>query len=124
MTSKVGAVAILLSLGALAGAATATKTFWDDYGWIIAEQYREDHMNAVSAQQIEDVVDLLGDLKESQDRNHEHWECDELDEEIPELELRLLEAGTNAEKVAIGRALEKKRELWDELDCKRFTDLD
>jgi hypothetical protein len=124
MTSKVGIVAILLGVGAIAGAATATKTFWDDYGWIIAEQYREDHLNTASTQQVQDIVDLLGDLKEDQDRNHEHWECDELDEEIPELELLLLEAQTNADRVRISRTLEKKRELWDKIDCSRFTDLD
>jgi hypothetical protein len=66
----------------------------------------------------------LGELKEGQDRNQRQWECDELDEEIPELELQLLDAQTNAEKVALQHKLDKKRERWDKLKCSEFTDLD
>jgi hypothetical protein len=124
MANKIGVTALLLTVGALAGAATATKAFWNDYGWIIQEQYREDHLQVASSEEIEDIGDLLRDLKIDQDRNHTQWECDELDEEIPELELRLLEAVTNAEKVDIKRTLEKKREQWKKLDCSQFTDLD
>jgi hypothetical protein len=124
MTSKVTITAVLITIGAVAGAATATTKFWGDYGWITQSDYREDHLVVASAEQIQDIADLLGDLKEDQDTNHRQWECDELDEEIPELELLLLEAQTNAEKVALNRTLEKKREQWDKLDCSEFTDLD
>lgn len=124
MTSKVTITAVLITIGAVAGAATATTKFWSDYGWITQSDYREDHLVVASAEQLEDIGDLLRGLKIDQDRNHTQWECDELDEEIPELELLLLEAQTNAEKVALNRTLEKKREQWDKLDCSQFTDLD
>lgn len=124
MASKVTLTAALISLGAVAAAGTATSTFWGDYGWVTQETYRSDHANTASAEQLEDITDLLEGLKRDQDSNHAQWECDELDEEIPDLELLLLEAQTNSEKVALKRTLEKKREQWKKLDCSQFTDLD
>ncbi len=124
MAGKAGVTATVILLGSLAGATTGVVTFWGDYGWVPQDQYRKDHMGVMSEEDAEDIKELLGQLAKKVDENHTHWECDELDEEIPELELKLLEAEDNREKVQIQRELTKKQELWDELQCSKFTDID
>ena len=118
----IGAVAALLTIGAAAGATTATVAFWHDYGWVFQKEYRLQHLNILTTQQTSDIYDLLQDLKIGQDDNQDEWKCDELDEEIVEIELAKLSAETNAEKVKLSRNLEKAKERWDKLDCQRFED--
>lgn len=122
MIKKIGFVAGVIALGAVAGASTATIKFWDDYGWVTRYHYRMDHATMLTGAQTTEIFDLLEDLKVGQKANQEEWKCDELDEEILDLELTLLEVETNAEKVPLNRKIEKSKERWDRLDCTRFED--
>ena len=111
-----------IAVGALAGASTASINFWDDYGWIPRAEYRLQHLNVLTTQQTSEIYDLLKILKEGQDNNQAEWKCDELDEEIVDIELKLLDAETNAEKVQLRRNLEKAKERWTKIKCSRFED--
>jgi hypothetical protein len=122
MKHKLGAVAILLTIGGIAGAATATVAFWNDYGWVFQKEYRLQHLGVLTTQQTSEIYDLLKDLKSGQDDNQDEWKCDELDEEIIDIQLSLLDAQTNAEKVKLNRDLEKAKERWIKLKCSRFED--
>lgn len=116
----IGVVAALLTIGAAAGATTATVAFWNDYGWVFKNEYRLHHLNVLTTAQTSEIYDLLKVLKTGQDNNQDEWKCDELDEEIVDIELAKLTAETNAEKVKFSRNLEKAKERWDKLDCSRF----
>ena len=118
----IGVVAALLTIGAAAGATTATVAFWNDYGWVFKNEYRLHHLNVLTTQQTSEIYDLLKVLKTGQDNNQDEWKCDELDEEIVDIELARLSAETNAEKVKLNRNLEKAKERWIKLDCQRFED--
>lgn len=123
MKKTAGAVALLLTIGGLAGATTATVAFWNDYGWVFQKEYRAQHLGVMSTQQTSEIYDLLKQLKEGQDENQDEWKCDELDEEILEIELDLITAETDAEKVKLKRDLEKAKERWETLDCQKFEDV-
>lgn len=118
----IGAVAALLTIGAAAGATTATVAFWNDYGWVFKNEYRLHHLNVLTTQQTSEIYGLLQDLKKGQDTNQDEWKCDELDEEIIDIELAKLTAETDAEKVKLTRNLKKAEERWEKLDCQRFED--
>lgn len=120
MKHKFGVVALLLTVGGLAGATTATVAFWHDYGWVFQKEYRMHHLNVLTTAQTSEIYDLLKVLKTGQDTNQDEWKCDELDEEIVDIELARLSAETNEEKVKLNRNLEKAKERWDKLDCQRF----
>jgi len=122
MLKKVGFVAVVIGLGAVAGASTATFKFWNDYGWVMRYDYRMDHASMITGAQTTEIFDLLEALKLGMEENQDEWKCDELDEEILYLELTLLEVETNAEKVALNRKIEKAKERWDTLDCQKFED--
>jgi len=122
MKHKVGFVAVLLGIGAAAGATTATVAFWNDYGWVFKNEYRLHHLNVLTTQQTSEIYDLLSVLKTGQDANQDEWKCDELDEEIIDIELAKLTAETDEEKVKLTRNLKKAEERWEKLDCQRFED--
>ena len=122
MKHKVGFVAVLLGIGAAAGATTATVAFWNDYGWVFQKEYRLQHLGVLTTAQTSEIYDLLQDLKIGQDANQDEWKCDELDEEIIDIELAKLTAETDAEKVKLTRNLKKAEERWEKLDCQRFED--
>lgn len=117
----------LAGFAALAGAATTVIAFgdtaWNRWGWITVQTYRAEHADVITAGQTQQIFDLLEDLKEGQDANRDQWECDELDEDIPDLQLKLLdESLADRERVKIHRELQKKQDRWDKLDCTRFVD--
>ncbi len=118
----IGVVAALLTVGAAAGATTATMAFWNDYGWVFQKEYRLQHLSVLTTQQTSDIYDLLKALQTGQDDNQDEWKCDELDEEIIDIELAKLTAETDAEKVKLTRNLKKAEERWEKLDCQRFED--
>ncbi len=118
----IGVVAGLLMVGAAAGATTATVAFWNDYGWVFKNEYRLHHLNVLTTAQTSEIYDLLTVLKKGQDNNQDEWKCDELDEEIVDIELSKLKAETDEEKVKLSRNLKKAEERWEKLDCQRFED--
>jgi len=112
----------IVSLGGLVVALTACLTFWSTYGWITRMAYAQDHEGAPSAQQMANIESLLISIKKDQELNQAQWECDEADEELPELELAKLNAETNRKRIEIQRDIDKTEERWDDLNCSQFTE--
>jgi hypothetical protein len=111
----------IVAAGSVLGAVGVTFSFFDTYGWITRSVYVQDHENA-SHEHIASIEKLVKDIKLSQEQNQSQWECDEVDEEIPELELQLSETENNRERIKINREIEKRKERWEDLKCKQFTE--
>jgi len=112
----------IISAGGLLVALTTVLTFWSTYGWITRTVYADDHKGVVSSAQIANIENLLLEIKHDQDLNRDQWECDEMDEEIPELKKELAEAVSVSEQIDIERDIEKQQERWVKLDCSQFTE--
>ena len=103
-------------------ALTTILTFWGTYGWITRTVYAQDHKGVATSTQIANIEQLLVEIKHDQDLNRDQWECDEMDEEIPELQKELAEAESVSEQIDIDRDIEKQQERWGKLNCSQFTE--
>ena len=103
-------------------ALTTILTFWGTYGWITRTVYASDHLGVATSTQIANIEKLLVEIKKDQDLNRDQWECDEMDEEIPELQKERAEAITVGEQIDIDRDIEKQQERWSKLNCSQFTE--
>jgi hypothetical protein len=118
-----------LAGAALVGALTTYLVFWDKYGWVTQAAYAQDeaaeeaiHSTLPTKTQITNLELLMIDLKAGQDRGWDRWECDEIDEAVPELQEALRQAETDAEEIRIQRKIKKQDERWVDLDCSQFTE--
>ena len=107
--------------GTLIGLA-AIFTFWSDYGWVTRDAYAQDNEGRPTQAQMANIEQLLVEIKDEQVKNQTQWECDETDEEIPELEEDILGAENAREKIELTRDLDKLKEKWTNLNCAQFTD--
>ena len=108
--------------GTLLVGITAILTFWSTYGWITRTAYATDHTNIPTTTELIEIKKLLVIISDKQDINQDQWECDEMDEEIPELQKELAEAETVSEQIDIKRDIAKQDERWIKLDCAQFTE--
>ena len=67
------------------GGATSCLVFWGTYGWVTKDVYAQDHENAPTPAQMATIQKSLDTIITAQKMNQDQWECDEMDEEIPEL---------------------------------------
>jgi len=119
----------LVSVGGIAIAMSAILVFWSSYGWITIPVYALDkkvniaaHKNQITQQSITDLTKIMETIAENQTINRDEWMCDELDEEIPELQKDYAAAVTKNDQIDIQRIIDKKEEVWGKLDCSKFTE--
>jgi hypothetical protein len=115
-------IKIVSSVTVVIAMLTALIVFWGNYGWITQDAYAADHESVPTQQTMAGILTSLKNIEEAQVENQDQWECDEMDEEIPELQGRLGEAETSQEKIRLQRKLTKQNERWGKLDCSRFTE--
>jgi hypothetical protein len=115
-------IKIISSITIVVAMLTALIVFWGSYGWITQDAYAADHESVPTQQTMAAIATSLKNIEEAQVENQDQWECDEMDEEIPELQSRLLEAETSQEQIRLQRKLTKQEERWGKLACSRFTE--
>ena len=82
----------VISLGSVLAAVATVFTFFGTYGWVTRAAYAQDQKNIPSQTQMDSIEALLTDIHETQQENQARWECDEIDEELPEVQSELDEA--------------------------------
>jgi len=115
--------------GAILGVVTAALTAWGTYGWVTKDVYAQDHAQGTIEEELhrqeednEKQLALLNKILTAQAVNRDQWECDETDEELEEVEIELLNELSPVELVPLVRQKAKLTEVWDKLNCSRFTD--
>jgi hypothetical protein len=107
--------------------------FWDTYGWITRSAHagepsepHKDHEEVpeglATQAQMNDLMGLVVDIKEGQDRGWDRWECDELKEELPDMLEDVDRAGTDRERYKAQAYVDRNRERWGVLNCIEFED--
>jgi len=111
---------IIITIGSVLAALTATFIFWADWGYVHNKKYTEDHIAVPVAQTVVLAIDRL-DKKVT--AFNTQWECDETGEELLEkrTELATLATVDLALSVALTFDIENLQATWDELDCKQFS---
>ncbi len=112
----------IISLGGTAVALTAIMVFWSTYGWVTKTAYAADLAHMPTKIQMANITDSLDIIIESQQRNQDQWECNGMDQKIPELREELAEADTLSEQIGLDRDIAKQEEKWKNLACSRFTE--
>ena len=119
----------IISIGAVAGAILTIVAFWAQLGWILKPAYAQDHEGINDHDTLIEIQKLLGAIqaeniaiRREQTTYNNQWECDELDEEIPELNTIKKEAKTNEELSEAEHDVDKANDRWNALKCSEFYD--
>ena len=122
-------IAVSVGIVALWNAQGAIGAAWGQYGWVTnaafyLHELSPDHSDheTVSEDDFLMLFGLLEEIRDKIDRNRDEWACDELDEDLLVLELRLAQSTTVQERVQIEHDLTTGRERWDALNCIDFQD--
>ncbi len=96
---------MVTTLAAIVGMWVAVDP-WPVVGWTTPNQHDADYK--VTSEQLQDFRD--------------EWKCDEYDEELLELRMKLSEAQTQAEADELTHEIEKLKAKMAKLDCSKFED--
>ncbi len=96
---------MVTTLAAIVGMWVAVDP-WPVVGWTTPNQHDADYK--VTSEQLQDFRD--------------EWKCDEYDEELLELRMKLSEARGQAEADELTHEIEKLKAKMAKLDCSKFED--
>ena len=115
---------IIASVIAIAGGATAIGggvNQWESYGWVTRSAYEAEHLDTVSADQLDALIEGIGELGRKIDAQSDEWRCDELQEHIIDLLIQIESLPPGGDRIRLEEQLRQARARVTELACGRFT---